>query len=287
MVRDRRSPNGWKDVSQCNEGGISDGCDTQKLQKNLEKQNELRQKKEQEQQRKENLSSYQKFREAVAEGKDFQEELGKLFMFDEANPYYVIFDILVSLFKVSSSFQYLAICANIDYDWYSDPTTISLITTVEVLHIFEIILQFFKKVTPKGKSKELNTFPKVGKYYLANHFYKHFIPIIPFQFITWAPNAKGKRTYFYFLLIKVYRLQDGLNCYDVPKIMGFFKQKNLRRIRSIIANYPNLADDKILPSTDHNIGQCLIYKYVLDTIKLIIIIFTSSYVFGCFWLMLC
>ena len=50
------------------------------------------------------MSSYQKLREAVAEGKDFQEELGKLFMFDEANPYYVIFDILVSLFKVSSSF---------------------------------------------------------------------------------------------------------------------------------------------------------------------------------------
>ena len=208
-------------------------------------------------------------------------------MFDEADTWYIVFDIILSIFKVSSSFRYLAICANLDYDWYSDSGTMFMIHLVEALHIFEIILQFFKQVTPKGKSKKLNTFPTVAKYYLATNAYKHLIPIIPFQFITWEPNSKGKRTYFYFLLIKVYRLQDGLDCYDVPKIMGFIKQNNLRRIQNIIKNRPDIKDDKLLPGTDHNIGQCLIYKYILDTIKLIIIIFTSSYVFGCLWLIFC
>lgn len=153
--------------------------------------------------------------------------------------------------------------------------------------LIEMIILFFKKTTPKGKNRELNTLSKVGKHYLNNTFLHHLIPMLPLQFIQWDVPVGGQHTYLYFLLVKTYRLVDGLDCYDVPKIMSFIKQRNLNRIINIIQTRPDLRENQILPETNHNIGQCLIIKYALDTFKLIIMIFTSSYVLGCGWLMIC
>ena len=50
---------------------------------------------------------------------------------------------------------------------------------------------------------------------------------------------------------------------------------------------PDYADDMILPETNHNIGYILIIKYFLQTFRLVIIIFISSYTLGIFWMVLC
>lgn len=47
------------------------------------------------------------------------------------------------------------------------------------------------------------------------------------------------------------------------------------------------ADDMILPESNHNIGVILIIKYILQTFRLVVIIFISSYTLGIFWMVIC
>ena len=82
-------------------------------------------------------------------------------------------------------------------------------------------------------------------------------------------------------------MADGLECYDVPAIMNFIKRRRLRHLNELVEYDPDLGDDMILPETNHNIGQILIVKYILQTFRLVIIIFISSYTLGIFWMVLC
>lgn len=86
----------------------------------------------------------------MQQGGEFLDEFGKLLMFDEWTNWYVGFYIFISLLKVISSFYYLGICANIHIDWYSYKTTQFNMIFFEVFFLIEIILQFFRKVTPDG-----------------------------------------------------------------------------------------------------------------------------------------
>jgi len=58
-------------------------------------------------------------------------------------------------------------------------------------------------------------------------------------------------------------MADGLECYDVPAIMNFIKKRRLRYLNDLVERNPDLADDMILPETNHNIGFILIIKYIL------------------------
>lgn len=212
------------------------------------------------------------------------EELSKLLLFEEDNYYYALFHIFMSMLKVISSFYYLGISANIHFDWYGESSTQFYMAFFEIFFLIEIILQFFRKVTPEGKSKPLSEISDVSMNYLNNNFIHQLIPIIPFQYIG---EIDTMDSHYYFLLLKVYRLKRGLECYDVGHMMNWVKRYRLKRLENIINNKPQWKDDQILPQTNHNIGDCLIIKYCLEILKLIIMIFTSSYVLGCIWLIIC
>lgn len=82
-------------------------------------------------------------------------------------------------------------------------------------------------------------------------------------------------------------MADGLECYNVPVIIGFIKRRRLMYLNSLVEETPEYAEDMILPETNHNIGIILVIKYILQTFKLVIIIFISSYTLGIFWMILC
>ena len=95
------------------------------------------------------------------------------------------------------------------------------------------------------------------------------------------------RSNFYFLIPKAIRLFFGFECYDVTAMMNLVKRFRLRRLNQLIKRKPEMADDTSLAETDHLIGKILIIKYVLNILKLAIIIVCSSYILGTFWLVLC
>jgi hypothetical protein len=103
MIRDKKSKTGWKDANHsCH--SAKDKADEEKVKNRLLKEEEEKKKEEAEEKRKSLLNPYQLFKERIAEGRDFQEELGRVVMFEEENSYYMIFDALISIFKVLSSF---------------------------------------------------------------------------------------------------------------------------------------------------------------------------------------
>ena len=115
----------------------------------------------------------------------------------------------------------MGICANRHQPLEDRKMVIYGLIVFEVFFLFEMILQFFRKVTPDGASRPLNTFGMIAKHYLKTKFIWHFIPLIPFQYMTLIDD----NTNTYFLLFKVIRMVDGLECYDVPTIMNFIKKK--------------------------------------------------------------
>lgn len=214
-----------------------------------------------------------------------QFELSKMLLFEEKNRLYLVFFVFISILKLFSSMFYMAICANRhhSYDHMKEREVQEPIIVFEFFFFIEIVLQFFRQVTPDGQSKPLSSMGPIAKHYLRTKFIWHFIPIIPFQYIEVVNN----NTNVYFLILKIIRMPDAMECYHVPSIMNFIKRRRQNHLKQIVERNPNYADDMILPATNHNIGQILIVKYILQTFRLVIIIFISSYTLGIFWMILC
>ena len=161
------------------------------------------------------------------EGGEFIEEFGKLFLFEEWSTPYCIFWIFVSFLKVASSFYYLGICANIQIDWLALKSTKIIMIIFEIFFLIDMIVNFCRKVTPDGKSTPLDTIQRVAMNYLQTKFIFHLVPLIPIQYFWFGSYSKE---FQYWLLIKVYRLKEGLDCFDVPKIMNMVKVMKMKRL---------------------------------------------------------
>jgi hypothetical protein len=81
------------------------------------------------------------------------------------------------------------------------------------------------------------------------------------------------------------RLFKGFKLFNVHKIMSMVKEFYHRRTQSIVDNYPDLAND--IDIDTNGIGQILAIKFLLKTIKLIIVILNISYLTGVGFLVLC
>ena len=86
---------------------------------------------------------------------------------------------------------------------------------------------------------------------------------------------------------KAIRLFFGFEFYDVTAMMNLVKWIRLSTLKERMRRNPKLGEDTLGPDSDHLIGKILIIKYILNIIKLGIIIVCSSYILGIFWLVLC
>lgn len=125
------------------------------------------------------------------------------------------------MLKLVSSYFYMGLCANRHQPLEERMIVQHFLLIFELMFLLEMVLQFFRKVTPDGASRPLTTIQTISIHYMKTKFIWHFIPIIPFQYIDVIDN----NTNTYFLLLKVIRMVDGLECYDVPTIMTFIKKR--------------------------------------------------------------
>lgn len=111
------------------------------------------------------------------------QELNKVLLFEERNRLYLLFFFYISALKLVSSFFYMGICANRHKPLDDMKVTYYALIFFEFCFLIEIILQFFRKVTPDGASKPLCSFADIAKHYIRTKFVWHFIPILPLQYI--------------------------------------------------------------------------------------------------------
>ena len=95
----------------------------------------------------------------------------------------MIFYVFISILKVISSFFYMAIFSNTQNKWYDIQSVQIQMAVYESCFLIEMILQFFRKVTPDGQSKELKDIMIISKNYISTNFIWHLIPLIPFQYM--------------------------------------------------------------------------------------------------------
>ena len=92
----------------------------------------------------------------------------------------MIFFVLISILKVISSFFYMGMFSNTRVKWYDYKSVQVQMAVFESCFLLEMILQFFRKVTPDGQSTELKDIMAITKLYIRSNFIWHLIPLIPF-----------------------------------------------------------------------------------------------------------
>lgn len=88
-----------------------------------------------------------------------------------------------------------------------------------------------------------------------------------------------------FFLLKVMRLANGLKVFNVPNIMQAIKKFLENRMDKKVQNNPDIDND--LMNDYNSFYILLIINYSLQTLKLLIMIFNTSYFTGIIWVMFC
>ena len=136
-------------------------------------------------------------------------------VFQESQPAYQIFNLVISLFCIFSGYLYAYLAAFRDSKFDEKYKKLEILALViEVIFLFHLVIQFFMAEEEKVK------FQKIAKDYIADGFWIDFIPIVPIQLIN-LPNNRHRLFY----LIKLVRILKGFALFDVDKILRMVKSK--------------------------------------------------------------
>ena len=86
-------------------------------------------------------------------------------------------------------------------------------------------------------------------------------------------------------LIKCLRIVNGFKLFNVSLMLASIKKYSQDRMRELIKNKPELADD--MDQDNNQIEFLMMVNYGLKTLKLIILIINISFFLGMFWLIYC
>ena len=139
---------------------------------------------------------------------------------DHTGSTYIVFNFFVTFCCLISSYMYVAMAAFRIEE--SNPLMFAMMILLELVFVGDMCIKFLLSYTPdhsaNKKERETGIF-KIWKHYLTGSFYLDLIPLIPFQALT----LKNRRnTLFY--LIKLVRLYNGFEIFDVPKILDKVKK---------------------------------------------------------------
>lgn len=153
--------------------------------------------------------------------------------------------------------MYMGMFANIHYDWFgkldqvkykSDEQMVKNIQILsaffEICFLIEMVLQFFKRVTPDGHAQELTGFLEISVQYLKTDFIWHLIPLLPLQYIRIEKDdGSFNKLTNYLLIPKILRLQYVADLYDINAVMKYLKQLRHNSLRKLIEEDKGMAQD--------------------------------------------
>ena len=137
----------------------------------------------------------------------------------ELNPLYHIFEVLITMLCLVSSYIYAYIAA---FRLHQDmnQTAYKLSYIFETMFLIDLILNFFVEYQPEDSKYPVRDMSKIAVHYLQGEFKMDAIPLIPFQFMTMKNNRDSL-----FFTIKWIRLIKGFKLINIAKIKKLAKQK--------------------------------------------------------------
>lgn len=137
----------------------------------------------------------------------------------ELNPLYHIFEVLITMLCLVSSYIYAYIAA---FRLHQDmnQTAYKLSYIFETMFLIDLILNFFVEYQPEDSKHPVRDMSKIAVHYLQGEFKMDAIPLIPFQFMTMKNNRDSL-----FFTIKWIRLIKGFKLINIAKIKKLAKQK--------------------------------------------------------------
>lgn len=137
----------------------------------------------------------------------------------ELNPLYHLFEVLITMLCLVSSYIYAYIAA---FRLHQDmnQTAYKLSYIFETMFFIDLILNFFVEYQPEDSKYPVRDMSKIAVNYLQGEFKMDAIPLIPLQFMT----MKNNRDYLFFT-IKWIRLIKGFKLINIAKIKKLAKQK--------------------------------------------------------------
>ena len=200
---------------------------------------------------------------------------------DHTGPSYIAFNFFVTFCCLVSSYMYVAMAAFRITE--SNPLMFFIMMIFEAIFVCDLCINFLLSYTPEHSSNKKDTerdIFKIWMHYLHGSFYLDIIPLIPFQALT---MKRGRNTLFY--LIKMIRLYNGFEIFDVPKLLDKVKKFYRENAQDLINRYPLKANDT---HEDHNkVEDLLRIGYCLKISKLVIVIGNFSYLLAMFWFIMC
>jgi hypothetical protein len=109
-----------------------------------------------------------------------------------------------------------------------------------------------------------------------------FVPTFPLTFFFDNSSDKFWRLLF---LIKILRLIEGIEIYDVQLMMDFLKEKNRERVMNNIERDPTLLQN--LDLDQNNIDFLFNVRYALKIFYLFLMIINVAYFIGTAWIIFC
>ena len=167
-------------------------------------------------------------------------------------------------------------------DMEADPIANRLILTFESIFAISMCFKFFTTYVADGTTTVVKDRGKIASRYFRTQF--------PYDFFVWCPffffsDCSKDSFYRLFFLIKVVRIKWGLKLIDVGPIMSAFQNLAHRRIKRMIEENPAIGEDQL---NDHNnINRMILLGHIIRTIRLIIIIMSTSYFIGILWRIYC
>ena len=151
---------------------------------------------------------------------------------------------------------------------------------MEIFFLISMYSNFMTDYLPEGSSEPVRDLQKIAIRYLKGDFFMQFLALIPFTFFI-----EIDRVFVHLYLLKVSRAFNAIKFFDVQKIFNNIKMIVRNQTIAMITKDPLVGEDT---SSDHNqVEFLLLVKYMIRTVKLVVIILNFSYFGGLSWLIMC
>lgn len=135
-----------------------------------------------------------------------------------------------------------------------------------------VLLSFFVEYTDPRTNENVRDLSKISWNYLTTQFITDLIPLIPLQ----AVRIQNFQRLFY--LIKLIRLQRGLELFNVTALMQRVEYFNKMKLKNLIDTDPEEAEDIIVDN--NKIQTRVMVSFLLKIVRLVVIISNISYFLG-------
>ena len=145
-----------------------------------------------------------------------------------------------------------------------------------------ILKNFFTSFTPAGEHQTVKNISLISNRYIKNGFIMDLLPLVPLQMVF---NKYTGSNYKLLYVIKVLRIIKVFKVVSIKTLTDAIKEYYKQDLDNKVKNNLDIAND--INENHTNIEKILWISNLLKTLKLVIILFNTSYFVGIVWYIFC